>query len=69
MSKHSIQNDSEIQNWVEEQKRKYWQKSHSIKFAEFVTNHKEYEDFCFMSVEQQEKIYEEFIKQTQNERQ
>jgi len=42
-------------------------KTHAIEFAEFITNDTTFEDFCFMSEEQQEKIYELFLKEKEDE--
>jgi|LakMenEpi03Aug12_release.lakeMendotaPanAssembly.Ray.scaffolds.fasta_scaffold3444804_1 hypothetical protein len=60
MSKHSIQNDHDIQQWIENSKIEYLMKSEAINFAKFITNDITFADFVFMSEEQQEKIYQEF---------
>lgn len=65
MSKHSIQNDPEIQQWVENERRTMALKSRAIAFAEFVSNDPVFDDFWSMSKEHQERIYQEFINQKQ----
>lgn len=37
-------------------------KEHAIKFAEYVNNGIVYDDFIFMSKDDQEKIYQEYLK-------
>ena len=37
-------------------------KEHAIKFAEYVNNDIVYDDFVFMSKDDQEKIYQEYLK-------
>ena len=63
MSKHSIQNDPEIQKWIENDRKEYKMKSHAIEFAEFVSNDSCFDDFWSMSKEHQEKIYHQFLNQ------
>lgn len=62
MSKHSIQNDHDIQQWIENSKIEYLMKSEAINFAKFITNDVTFNDFVFMSKEAQEEIYQEFKK-------
>lgn len=62
MSKHSIQNDPNIQQWIENSRIEYLMKSEAINFAKFITNDIKFNDFVLMSKEQQEKIYQEFKK-------
>jgi len=57
MSKHSIQNDPEIQKWMESDRIEYLIKSEAIDFAKFITNDTTFNDFVFMSKEIQEEIY------------
>jgi len=61
MSKYSIQNDTEIQQSIERNTRENLIKSRSIEFAVFLSNHNEFENFCFMNKELQEQIYLNFI--------
>ena len=65
MSKHSIQNDPEIQQWIENERRAMALKSRAIAFAEFVSNDVVFHHFWSMSKEHQERIYQEFINQKQ----
>ena len=37
-------------------------KEHAIKFAEYVNNDIVYDDFIFMSTDDQEEIYKEYLK-------
>ena len=67
MSKHSIQNDPHIQEWIEEKNRSILKKSHAIKFAEFVSNDPVFDDFWSMSKEHQEEIYQQFLNQKKDE--
>ncbi len=67
MSKHSIQNDPEIQQWIENDRKEYKMKSHAIAFAEFVSNDPVFDDFWSMSKEHQEKIYQQFLNQNKDE--
>ena len=60
MSKHSIQNDPEIQQWIENERIDYLIKSEAIGFAKFITNDTTFNDFVFMSKEIQEEIYQQF---------
>ena len=60
MSKHSIQNDPEIQQWMENERIDYLIKSEAIGFAKFITNDTTFNDFVFMSKEIQEEIYQQF---------
>jgi hypothetical protein len=60
MNKHSIQNDPDIQQSVENSRIEYLMKSEAINFAKFITNDVTFNDYVFMSKEQQEKIYQEF---------
>ena len=62
MSKYNIQNDSEIQQWMENERIEYLLKSQSIEFGIFLSNDITFEDFCFMSKGQQEEIYQLFLK-------
>jgi hypothetical protein len=61
MSKHSIQNDPEIQQWIENSRIEYLMKSEAIEFGIFLTNNVEFEDFWSMDRLIQEKIYSIFI--------
>jgi hypothetical protein len=61
MSKHSIQNNPEIQQWVENSRIEYLMKSEAIKFGVFLTNNVEFRDFGSMDVLFQEKIYNIFL--------
>ena len=63
MSKHSIQNDPEIQKWMENERIDYLIKSEAIDFAKFITNDTTFNDFVFMSKELQEEIYQEFKRE------
>jgi hypothetical protein len=62
MSKYSIQNDSEIQQRMENERIEYLLKSQSIEFGIFLSNNITFEDFCFMSKGKQEEIYQLFLK-------
>ena len=62
MSKHSIQSDPEIQKWMENERIEYLMKSDSIEFGIFLSNDIAFNDFCFMSREQQEEIYQSFLE-------
>ena len=68
MSKHSIQNDPEIQQWIENSNKEYLKKSYAIEFAEFVSNDPVFDDFWSMSKEHQEKIYQQFLNQNKDEK-
>jgi spore coat protein CotH len=61
MSKDSIQNDPEIQKWVEDTRQKYLLKSHAIEFGVFLSNDS-FDNFCYMSKELQEEIYKDFLQ-------
>ena len=63
MSKHSIQNDPEIEQWMENERIEYLMKSEAINFAKFVTNDITFNDFVFMSKEKQEEIYQQFKRE------
>jgi len=63
MSKHSIQNNPEIQQWIENSRIEYLIKSEAINFAKFITNNITFNDFVFMSKETQEEIYQQFKKE------
>ena len=63
MSKHSIQNDPEIQKWMESDRIEYLIKSEAIDFAKFITNDTIFNDFVFMSKEIQEEIYQQFKRE------
>ena len=63
MSKHSIQNDPEIEQWMENERIEYLMKSEAINFAKFVTNDITVNDFVFMSKEKQEEIYQQFKRE------
>jgi hypothetical protein len=63
MSKHSIQNDPEIQKWMESDRIEYLIKSEAIDFAKFITNDTTFNDFVFMSKEIQEEIYQQFKRE------
>jgi hypothetical protein len=66
MSKHSIQNDPEIQQWMENNRIDYLIKSEAIDFAKFITNDTTFNDFIFMSKEIQEEIYQQFKRENRN---
>ena len=66
MSKHSIQNDPEIQKWMENDRIDYLKKSEAIAFAKFITNDTIFNDFVFMSKEIQEEIYQQFKRENRN---
>lgn len=63
MSKHSIQNDLEIQQWMENESINYRIKSEAIEFAKFITNDTTFNNFVFMSKEIQEEIYQQFKRE------
>jgi hypothetical protein len=63
MSKHSIQNDPEIEQWMENERIEYLMKSEAINFAKFITNDIIFNDFVFMSKEKQEEIYQQFKRE------
>ena len=42
-------------------------KEQAIEFAVFVSNDTAFDDFCFMSKEHQERIYQEFLNQNKDE--
>jgi|LakMenEpi03Aug12_release.lakeMendotaPanAssembly.Ray.scaffolds.fasta_scaffold4850475_1 hypothetical protein len=60
MSKHSIQNDQEIQQLIENERIEYLKKSEAIEFAKFVSSDTTLDDFCSMSKDLQEKIYQSY---------
>ena len=62
MGKHSIQNDPEIQQLIENNRIEHLMKTEAINFAKFITNDVTFNDFVFMSKEAQEEIYQEFKK-------
>ena len=62
MGKHSIQNDPEIQQLIENNRIEHLMKTEAINFAKFITNDATFNDFVFMSKEAQEEIYQEFKK-------
>ena len=62
MSKHSIQNDPEIQQWIENERINYLIKSQAIKFGIFLSQHTRFEDFGSTSKESQEQIYQKFLE-------
>ena len=43
------------------------EKENAIAFAEFVSNDVVFDDFCFMSKEAQDQIYQEFLNQNKDE--
>jgi hypothetical protein len=63
MSKYSIQNDPEIEQWMENERIEYLMKSEAINFAKFITNDITFNDFVFMSKEKQEEIYQQFKRE------
>lgn len=63
MSKHSIQNDPEIQKLMENDRIDYLIKSQAIEFAKFITNDTTFNDFVFMTKENQEEIYQQFKRE------
>lgn len=66
MSKHSIQNDPEIQKWIENDRKEYKMKSHAIEFAEFssrwCSENSSYE-FDELHKETKDRVYKEFLNQ------
>jgi hypothetical protein len=71
MSKHSIQNDPEIQQWmenerinylIENERINYLIKSQAIKFGIFLSQYTRFEDFGSTSKESQEQIYQKFLE-------
>jgi hypothetical protein len=62
MSKHSIQNDPEIQQWIENERINYLIKSQAIKFGIFLSQYTRFEDFGSTSKEFQEQIYQKFLE-------
>ena len=62
MSKHSIQNDPEIQQWIENERINYLIKSQAIEFGIFLSQYTRFEDFGSMSKESQEQIYQKFLE-------
>ena len=65
MSKHSIQNDPEIQQWIENNRIKYLMKSHAIEFVYFVLSNPLYKDT--FNPETDIEIYKEFLNQNKDE--